>query len=247
MKKLFAFLVFLSAAAAVHAAEPADFRDGVAQYEAGRYRDAAAVFEKLSQSGRRTAAVYYNLGNAYFRAGERAKALVAYERALKIEPRDADTRWNIETLKTALTDRIESESDSVLRMWLQRLLDRFTEDEAAKLFSAMMAALFVTSLLPLLFPKARGFIDSLRGLLAVLFVMVAALFILKWNDVKNPRVVVLEKEIFARFGPNLKETKAFLLHEGAEASMIDETNGWVYIVLPNKNSGWIPKESCEKI
>ena len=71
----------------------------------------------------------------------------------------------------------------------------------------------------------------------------SALFVLKWYQVKEPKAVILVKEIYARYGPSDKETKAFLLHEGAEARVMDETKGWWFIALVNKNSGWIPKET----
>jgi len=70
---------------------------------------------------------------------------------------------------------------------------------------------------------------------------------LKWTDAKDPRVVVLDKEVYAHYGPSGKETNAFLLHEGAEGKVLDETPEWFYIVLKNKNSGWIPKSSCETV
>ncbi len=246
MKKYLAVVILLWAVSA-HAASSQGFSEGVAKYEAGQYREAAALFEHLLQGGGRTAAVYYNLGNAYFRLGEKGKALLSYDRALKLTPRDEDIRWNIEILKSALTDRIEDETGSILGMWVKKLLERFTEDEAAKVFSGLLLALFLLSFFSLILPRARGFFTAFQTLLAIFFIAAAVLFVLKWNEAKNSRVIVLEKETYARFGPNLKETKAFLLHEGAEGRVVDETNGWTYIVLPNKNSGWIPKEVCEKI
>lgn len=247
MKLFFAVLAVLFCAASAHAADVSEFQKGVEKYEAGLYRDAAGIYEKLVSSGQRTAAVYYNLGNAYFRSGEKGKALLAYNRALAITPRDENVRWNITVVKSALTDRIDEDSESILRMWMKRLLDRVSIDETAKLFSCALAGLALLSFLVWILPGLRGFLAPLRVLLIIIFILCTVLFALKWNDAKDPRVIILTKEVYARFGPNLKETKAFLLHEGAEARVVDETNGWVYVTLPNKNSGWLPKETCEKI
>jgi len=55
---------------------------------------------------------------------------------------------------------------------------------------------------------------------------------------------VLYKEVTARYGPSDKETKAFVLHEGASAKVLDQTDGWYYIFLQDKNTGWVSKKSC---
>ena len=47
------------------------------------------------------------------------------------------------------------------------------------------------------------------------------------------------------YGPSEKETKAFVLHEGALARVIDQTDEWYYIFLQDKNNGWVLKKSCE--
>src|SRR4051812_44427531 len=43
-------------------------------YEQGKFGDAAAAFEKLVQSGHVSEAIYYNWGNALFKAGNLGRA-----------------------------------------------------------------------------------------------------------------------------------------------------------------------------
>jgi hypothetical protein len=47
----------------------------------GDYRESAALLESLLADGYRNGAVYYNLGNAYFRAGAYGRAISAYRNA----------------------------------------------------------------------------------------------------------------------------------------------------------------------
>src|SRR3989338_6537720 len=88
------------------------FEDGNAKYRAGDFKGAAAAYEPLIAAGEGTAAVYYNLGNTYFRLGQKGKAVAHYRRALRLSPRDADTRWNLQILKSTLPDKIEASEDN---------------------------------------------------------------------------------------------------------------------------------------
>ena len=54
----------------------------------GDYRESAALLESLLVDGFRNGAVYYNLGNAYFRAGEYGRSIAAYRKAKLYRPRD---------------------------------------------------------------------------------------------------------------------------------------------------------------
>src|SRR5689334_4872026 len=61
----------------------------------GDYRESAALLESLLADGYRNGAVFYNLGNAYFRAGEYGKAISAYRKAKPYRPRDPYLEANL--------------------------------------------------------------------------------------------------------------------------------------------------------
>ena len=65
-------------------------------YEEGKYAEAAAAYEGLVNSNRVSAAVYFNLGNALFKAGRLGRAIDAYTHAERIAPRDPDIRANLQ-------------------------------------------------------------------------------------------------------------------------------------------------------
>src|SRR5262245_43975886 len=62
---------------------------------AGDYRESAALLESLLADGFQNGAVYYNLGNAYFRAGEYGRAIAAYRKAKPYRPRDPYLEANL--------------------------------------------------------------------------------------------------------------------------------------------------------
>ena len=65
-----------------------------ADFEAGRFKEAAVQYEGLLAEGPRVA-VLQNLGSAYFRTGDQGRAILAFERALLLKPGDPDLRANL--------------------------------------------------------------------------------------------------------------------------------------------------------
>ena len=65
-----------------------------ALYRAGRYDDSAHALE-----GHDTARAHYNRGNALARAGQFPQAIAEYEQALRLDPKDADARYNRDLLR----------------------------------------------------------------------------------------------------------------------------------------------------
>ena len=217
------------------------------KYQSGSFKGAVELYENVLKSGKETAALDYNLGNAHFRLGHKGKALLFYERALRVAPRDKDTLWNIDIVKTAIADRIDTPDESLLLYWVRGIVNRLTMNEICWILSGLLVLWTVLSILTFIFPIIKPAGKALGILIFLFFVPVIALFAFKWLDVKDPQIVVLDKEVQARYGPSEKETKAFVLHEGAKAKVTDESKDWIDVALPDKNSGWIPKKSCEII
>ena len=63
------------------------FFHGNALYGEERYAEAAAEYERVLAAGLESGPLYFNLGNAYFKAGDVGHAVLAYERALRTRGR----------------------------------------------------------------------------------------------------------------------------------------------------------------
>lgn len=74
------------------------FNLGNALYRQGRYEEAAELFEGLSQFApgeTEKASAYHNLGNAFLQGQKYAESVDAYKNALRINPEDEETRFNL--------------------------------------------------------------------------------------------------------------------------------------------------------
>ena len=96
MKKIICFILLLGGWFVQAAAtEDTDLLQRANQlYSEGEYRQAADAYEQLLQEQGVAPELYYNLGNAYFKAGEVALSILNYERALRLNPRFDDARYN---------------------------------------------------------------------------------------------------------------------------------------------------------
>lgn len=220
------------------------FEQGNAEYKEGNFKTASGLYQKALSSGQASAAVYFNLGNASLKTGEKGQALVYYERARKAAPRDEDLLWNIRVLKGSLTDRIEDRSHFALGAW-NRFLENWASDELALCFASFLALSAALGLAGLVVPALRARVSALGPLLWVAAFVSGFVLAGKWWETKDPRAVILDKQATAYYGPSEQETKALVLHEGAEGRVLDESGDWLYLVLKNKNTGWVRKNSCE--
>ncbi len=74
---------------------------------AENYNDAIDKYESILNNGYESTELYYNLGNAYYRAEYIGKSIWAYKNALEISPRNSDIAHNLSIANTRIVDRIE--------------------------------------------------------------------------------------------------------------------------------------------
>lgn len=89
---------------------------GCARYQAGDYAGASKAFgqalQKLPKGSKAEGWIRYNLGNAEFRLGESRndrrqhwqKAVAQYQAAMKLDPQDADARYNLDLVAKRLKE-----------------------------------------------------------------------------------------------------------------------------------------------
>ncbi|MBI4828613.1 MAG: tetratricopeptide repeat protein [Nitrospinae bacterium] len=88
-------------------AQPAEeaFNRGAALFAKGDY---AAAIEAYGSVTLANPALEYNRGLAYLKLGRLGKAVVHFERALRLDPSDEDARYNLELIRAAQKDRLPS-------------------------------------------------------------------------------------------------------------------------------------------
>ena len=216
-------------------------------YEAGQYAEAAIAYEALIDSGIQDGVLLFNLGNAYFKAGDIGHAILNYERALRLTPRESDLRANLALAQTYLTDQYEAQRGSILGQ-LANSSSRWVT--AGELAITALALWFLVALLWILYRRRRasGNGESLLYLLIavfVLFVLAAGLLGVR-TAIENSRgqAIIVAQEVNVLSGPGDQYITEFTLHSGSKVSLLESRGAWHRLALPGDElQGWVPSDA----
>ena len=213
-------------------------------YPAGRFQEAVDGYRQLVQSGGGNGHLYYNLGNAYLRLNDLGRAILNYERAHLLIPRDADLDFNLRFARDQVKDAVAPSQGVIDRtfFWLNSL-------NLAELFwvFAVLNVLFWGCLLLRLFIRSEWTYYSLI-LLLVFWVITGLSLGLKWYQLKtDDRAVILQPEVSVLAGPDPQDTVLFKLHAGTMVQLERSEDGWALVRLPDKKRGWVKNDALEGI
>ena len=219
-------------------------------YVQERYSQAISLYEQLLKQGE-NADVYYNLAGAYYRTENITRSILNYERALLLEPGDADIRFNLQLARQKTTDRITPESPLFIVTWYQTLAHLFSANEWAYITQGALTLLIVFVLV-LLFAvsiplRKTAFVSAL---LMLLIVVLSTVFAAQCNYERTHRSHAIVVSGAANVGstPSQGGTTLFLLHQGTKVRIVDDSMlQWKEIELADGKRGWISAQSIEKI
>ena len=227
------------------------FNAASAAYSEGQWADAAGTYTAIENLGLESPALYCNMGNAWFKSGDVAKAMLYYERALKLDPSYDDARYNIAVISDFIQDRIEPVPEFILKTWTRDLcyiLDSDTWAVISLIFLAAVAVslllLFLSSSLAL---RRTGFFSAIAAfLLTVMSVSFA--FWQKADYSRKDGAVIMVPVVSVKSSPSSDtSTDLFILHEGTKVIILDEVGDWRNIELADGRQGWMKSSDMEII
>lgn len=237
-----AALILAGAAFAVPAApKRADpFAAAGAAYEKGKYADALRLYEAALDSGPLTFAVAYNIGNTQFRLGRRGPAVLWFERARSLSPRDEDARVNLRLARSHLADEGGSAWEALDRVATPR--------ELPWAVAALAWLFFVPAGLALFGAVPWGSARRVAVPAGILLCVFGAWLGLRVRASAEPWAVVTVPVAEARSGPGEANPVGFTVPEGRRCLLTGVRPGWVEIGVPAQGlKGWVTEGSVERI
>ena len=214
------------------------------------YAKAIELYEGILKSNGESAAVYYNLGNAYYKAGKIAPAILNYERCLLLDPGDSDARFNLQMARQKTIDKIEPVGDFFLVKWFKSVENLGSADSWAKT-GIVCFLLFIGCLILFFFSrwvrlKKIGFY---LGVLFIIMVVFANIFASDQKDemINRKHAIVFAPTVTVKSSPDASGTDLFVLHEGTNVTVKSTLGEWSEIELEDGNVGWMPSKDIEKI
>jgi tetratricopeptide (TPR) repeat protein len=251
-RRALVLVLVLGALAAPAAAAPpaapggaidAAFRRGNEAFYRGEFRAAVQAYEQVATLGVVHQDLYYNLGNAYYKAGQIGLAIFNYERALALDADQPDARRNLETARAAAErlgrDRVEGKVAEPL--W-SRAVTAFARPTLLWLFLALYYGCFLALVvLRFLAPGlGRAALGTGAALFGVAALVAGALFFGRLAHDRSVReAIILPDEVTVKDGPSPGASTAFQLHAGLKVRLVERDQEWVRVRLPNGLEGWM--------
>jgi len=209
------------------------------------YGESAALLESLLADGFRNGAVYYNLGNAYFRAGQYGRAIAAFRKSKAYRPRDPYLEANLRQALSVAPGRLPEPPSPWWRHvlfwsgWLS-----FPEKAYGAFAGFMLAAVAACAALFLRRPRAYWASAALVLCACVLSLDAG----LAYADISSSRHAVVTDETTARKGIGKDYEPAFdqPLKDGAEFTILSESGDWVFGHFEGIGDGWLRREHVVK-
>jgi tetratricopeptide (TPR) repeat protein len=212
-------------------------------YEQGKFTEAAAAYEDMIQRDHASATLYFNLGNARYKAAQLGRAIAAYRQAEALEPREPNVRFNLQFVRKKVTG-----SDTLPPETWDQWLDALALNEWTAL---AVAAWWLTCLLLALgearpaWRKPLRFWTGAAG--AATLLLGGCLAAAAQERARHDAGVVVAPQAVVRYGPLEESQVYYQLRDGSEVTVLDEKKldnrqTWVQVRDPARRIGWLKRQ-----
>ncbi|HLP05291.1 MAG TPA: tetratricopeptide repeat protein [Paludibacter sp.] len=219
-------------------------------YARGNYPEAAKQYEEVIAREGVAPELYFNLGNAYFKANEIGRSILNYERALRLSPSYDDARYNMEMAQQRVVDNIAASQTFFLGRWIGNLIKLLTSNQWVYFSFGLFVLLLVFAFL-FVFGPTRSFRRA--SFYAGTFFLVACFFTVLFAGIRKNQMlnhdeaIVMTGVVIVKSSPDKSGTDLFQLHEGTKVTIKSTLGEWTEIVLGNGSVGWVGQENVERI
>ena len=225
------------------------FEEGNRRYQQEDYQGALDNYLRIREAGFESPGLYYNIGNAYFKANELGRAILYYERARRLAPSDADILANLELARSLGVDEIVP----LPRFWLFRVGSWWMNLFPRSLLIGLTAAGYLVAAGALVVLVLRPGVASWPRRTAVaggimMLVLGATLGVRETGLGQTRLAVVLAAEVGVRSAPSDDPAlQLFVIHEGTRVRVDRSSQEWLEVVLDDGKVGWVRAEVLEEV
>lgn len=214
------------------------FNNACSLYEKSKYDEAIKEYEKILKKGQVSGNLFYNLGNCYFKKGQLGMAILNYERAKRLIPRDADLRTNYDYALSKMEGGDLPVGGNMVTRKLIYIYSFLTIDGVLILCSSIYLACVLLILLSVVFQSIRK-ISVIIIISLVCFSLPSVFVLYNKYEGMNHDAIVLDKICDAKFEPFDEATTYFQLNEGNKVRIEKDKDNWTKVRRQDGKSGWI--------
>ena len=229
---------------------------GNTAFEQKQFKKATQMYERALRDGE-SSLLRYNLGNAYYRLGDRAHAVLNYERALKLDPGNDDARFNLKFVNEKSKINETSGTNyftTLISGWVGHLSSNTWAMISLAMFVLMLAAIACYRIATGVALQKTGFFGAIVLGIIALLAMASAIYMYR-HTTKAHYAIVMTDKAPANKSPRDGEKAEFKLPSGTKVEIIDSISNdksanaamWYMIETTSNKTGWMKKADLEKI
>ncbi|MEA3328965.1 MAG: tetratricopeptide repeat protein [Candidatus Omnitrophota bacterium] len=213
-------------------------------YSEAEYDKAIKAYEEALSSGFESGNLYYNLGNSHFKKGEFGKAILNYQKAMRLIPRDSDLKSNYKYAKSLIKGNVVEAKTQSCGIVFDRIFSLFTIDGLAFSLAVIFTGILLIILLTVYISSIRKYRIGALSVLIIIFTLFFMALFEKASAVGKEAIIIIQKAD-AKFEPFDSATAHFTLYEGAKVAIVSPKDSWCKIERSDKKTGWVKKSDLE--
>ncbi|MBL4653588.1 MAG: tetratricopeptide repeat protein [Flavobacteriales bacterium] len=225
-------------------------QQGNTSYKTENYEEASKLYTEVLAANYESSALYFNLGNCYYKLNQIPDAILNYEKALKLNLGNSDIKFNLTIANKQITDKLETIPKLFITQWWNSFTQLFNIDTWA--WIVILSLLFAVALFALFklsnteFTKKTSFYGFLL-LLCLTFTAYLSGSKQKQLRENSTEAIIFAPSLTVKSSPATNSQDLFLIHEGTKVSLLETVDDWYKVSIPDGNTGWIPISAAKQI
>ncbi len=219
-------------------------------YQAGKYDFALEKYLSIKKSGYESSELNYNIGNSYYKIANYPKAILYYEKALKLNPSDEDAQINLKISNLKIVDKVSEIEPFFIYKWLKIAINFFSPTLWAVFFiiTLFSASAFLILQIVIRKPSLKKTFFAL-AILSLCFAVINLSSAIYANYLINASnsAIVMSQAVNVKSGLDPTADVSFVLHEGTKVNILEVKDNWLKIKLSDGREGWMPQKDAENI
>lgn len=214
-------------------------------YAKGDHEQALALYDSV-YAEYTSAGLLYNIGNCYSKLGDFPRAILYYEKALRLSPGAEDVQANLDMERTKVVDRMSQLPAFTLGSAWDRLQGGKDVDQWARrsVWACILMALLAGAGILIRPTSAKRLLYGGAAIALVATVASGVLAAYRVHHVEQrSEAIILTPSVEILGEPRQGSTRLFILHQGTKVDLLDHQGEWQEVRLPSGAVGWLPTTS----
>ena len=251
MKRIFTLILLVFSLVNLYADEKGElWTKANDAYSMGQYETALNDYMEIEKNGYQSYRLYYNMGNAWYKTGNMGKAILYYEKALKLNPAGEDALNNLQIAKLQTLDKIDVLPEFIVSTWIKDIRNLMSSNgwgyTAVGLFAVVCILLLLFKFAPTTGGRKLSFVLACVVFLFFIFAVLFA-FSLRAKAKSEDNAVVMVPVSNVKSAPNSTGNNLFILHEGSKVEILEQAGKWCRIEISDGRQGWLEEKDIEVI